>query len=112
MKQDRNITISNTHGLTTRTTVGHPKKRATKERPPVTFGPTHDRRGPQGPGAEARALMEHHRDRAQETISTAIANGASVNDALRMARNFLLAGRRADTQYRAELEGSPAVQTI
>ena len=112
MKQDRHITTQINHGCRTRTTVGHPKKRATKGRPPVSFGPDHDRRGPQGPGAEARALMEHHRERAQETINTAIANGASKNDALRMARNFLLAGRRAATQYRAELEGSPAIPVV
>lgn len=47
--QDRNITISNTYGCRTRTTVGRPKKRATKAKPPVNFGPDIDRRGPQGP---------------------------------------------------------------
>lgn len=56
--------------------------------------------------------MEHHRDKAQETINNAIANGATPKDALRMAKNYLLAGRRAHTQFRAELEGSPAAQTV
>lgn len=109
MKQDRHITTQTNYGCRTRTTVGRPKKRATKQKAPITFGPEVDFKGPQGPGAEARALMEHHRDKAQETFNSAIANGASLNDALRMARNFLLAGTRANTQYRAELEGSPAL---
>jgi len=108
MKQDKNITISNTYGCTTRTTVGRPKKKAIKQ-DPVSFGPTLDDRGPKGPGAEARALMEHHRSKAQETIASAIANGATRSDALRMARNFLLAGTRAKQQYDAELNGSVAL---
>lgn len=112
MKQDRNITISNTYGCRSRTTVGRPKKRATRPKAPVSFGPKADFRGPQGPGAEARVLMEHHRDRAQETISDAIANGGTQADALRMAGNFLRAAARAKTQYQAELTNSPTIQIV
>ena len=108
MKRDRNITISNTYGCTTRTTVGRPKKKAASKEP-VSFAPRLNDRGPQGPGAEARALMEHYRSKAQETISDALAKGASRTDALRMARNYLKAGQRAGLQYQAEIldDGGP-----
>lgn len=108
MKRDRNITISNTYGCTTRTTVGRPKKKATKKEP-VSFAPSLNHRGPQGPGAEARALMEHYRTKAQETISDALSKGASRSDALRMARNYLKAGQLAGIKYQSELldDGGP-----
>lgn len=111
MKRDRHITTQIHHGMNTRTTTGRPATRKTN-RPPINFGPDIDRRGPQGPGAEARALMEHNRDKAQEAIRNAIANGAAPKDALRMARNFLLAGRRANTQYQAEIHGGEVQPSI
>ncbi|GEM_PF-2787312 len=102
MKQSRTNKIQSTYGLTTRTTNTQIKRRGSRTE--ITFGPELEAADQlTGPAAEARRLMEHHRERAQEVVRNALARGADKHDALRFARGHLLAGQKAQIQYRAEL---------
>ena len=102
MKSTSNTRIQNTHGLTTR---GSNKKTVRREsRTEVSFVPETSKADQiSGPGAEARSLMEYHRERAQTAISNALKRGSSREDAMRFARGHLLAGQKAQIQYQAEL---------
>ncbi len=102
MNKPHNNKIQSIYGLTTRATNTQTKRRGFRTQ--ITFGPEINRVDQlTGPGAEARQLMELHRERAQEAISKAIARGVDKSDALRFARGHLLAGQKAQIQYRAEL---------
>lgn len=102
MSTPRTNRIQSTYGLTTRT--DNTKRTRRGSRTAIKFGPEIDTADKlAGPGSEARHLMEFHRERAQEAISNAIARGADKTDALRFARGHLLAGQKAQIQYRAEL---------
>ncbi|MBN8867323.1 MAG: hypothetical protein J0H98_07200 [Solirubrobacterales bacterium] len=102
MKNAKNTRIQTTHGLTTRADNKKVVRRGSRSE--VHFGPeieTADKLT--GPAAEARGLMEYHRSKAQEAITNAISRGSSRADAMRHARGHLLAGQKAQIQYRAEL---------
>lgn len=103
MKNTNNTRTQAQHGLTTRTTSKKTVRRGSRTE--IRFGPETETAADRltGPGSEARSLMEYHRSKAQEAISNAISRGADRADAIRFARGHLLAGQKAQIQYRAEL---------
>lgn len=102
MKTQNSTRVQTEHGLTTR--ADSKKHRRLGPRTEIKFGPdTSSADTITGAGAEARTLMEYHREKAQTAISNALKRGSTREDAFRFARGHLLAGQKAQIQYQAEL---------